>query len=198
MRSTPPARRSVRQYLVPADDPLFRGLPKQSLPQPTVGPTMEAWKARIPQDLEELNAPKRYTLPLEMSRDELVNMASDLAMPMAGSTARNASKAAKLVADEMGPSGVVKMAADRMAKLSDAQFRKLKNSMPSSFEHYANYDELRKARDFLFEESNRRSKVREELRMADKLDPNTLNDVPMSYSDYARAYGPKAAQKRRR
>lgn len=68
------------------DSPLFRGIQQRIIPQPKAGPTMDAWKARIPQDIEELNAPRKYKLPSQMSRDELVDMASDLAMPMAGVT----------------------------------------------------------------------------------------------------------------
>ena len=72
------------------DSPLFRGIHQRIIPQPKAGPTMDAWKARIPQDLEELNAPHKYKLPSQMNRDELVDMASDLAMPMAGTVGKTA------------------------------------------------------------------------------------------------------------
>lgn len=77
------------------DSPLFRGIQQRIIPQPKSGPTMDAWKARIPQDLEELNAPRKYKLPSQMSRDELVDMASDLAMPMAGTIEKSASGAVR-------------------------------------------------------------------------------------------------------
>lgn len=61
---------------------------KKQPPRP--GPTMEAWRARIPQDLEELNPKPRRPLPSEMTRDELTDYASNLVMPMAGTLGKAA------------------------------------------------------------------------------------------------------------
>jgi hypothetical protein len=75
---------------------LLSGLPAAPDGTGRVGPTMAAQRARIPQDLEELNAPRR---PRMMTQDELVDMAMDVSSPMgvAGSIRSVAGKAAERI-----------------------------------------------------------------------------------------------------
>lgn len=74
---------------------LLSGIPATPDGAGRPGPTMAAWKARIPQDLEELNVPSR---PRQMTMDELVDMAADVSSPMgmvAGATRKVAAPLAK-------------------------------------------------------------------------------------------------------
>ena len=88
---------------------------------PRPGPTMEAWRARIPQDLEELNAPRRRKLPSEMTQDELIDMASDLAMPMAGTTRKVGAKVLAKAAENA--------ALPRLSALHNTDAAKLEKSL---------------------------------------------------------------------
>jgi len=78
---------------------LLSGLPAASDGTGRVGPTMAAWKARIPQDLEELNPPRR-----PMTQDELVDMAMDVSSPMgmvAGATRKVAAPVARSLVERI-------------------------------------------------------------------------------------------------
>ena len=80
---------------------LLSGIPATPDGAGRPGPTMAAWKARIPQDLEELNAPSR---PREMTIDELVDMAADVSSPVgmvAGATRKAAAPLAKSLAERI-------------------------------------------------------------------------------------------------
>jgi hypothetical protein len=80
---------------------LLSGLPAASDGTGRVGPTMAAQRARIPQDLEELNAPRR---PRMMTQDELVDMAMDVSSPMgmvAGATRKAAAPVARSIAERI-------------------------------------------------------------------------------------------------
>jgi hypothetical protein len=107
-------------------------------------------------------------------------------------------KIAKLLKQERGVAGVLGMEANRMAELSPSQFNALRNSLPGMFDEAAGDAQVLAARDRLFEESKRRSQLRDQQRAADALDPNSLHDERMSYADYARGYGPAAARRRSR
>lgn len=84
MAKTPP-RKTLKDY--------FTG---KSGEEPRVGPTVEAWKQLIPQDLEEIN-PRRP----DMTQAELEDMALNTATPMGmvGSIRNVAAKAAKPAAE---------------------------------------------------------------------------------------------------
>lgn len=80
---------------------LLSGIPATPDGAGRPGPTMAAWKARIPQDLEELNAPSR---PRQMTIDELVDMAADVSSPVgmvAGATRKAAAPLAKSLAERI-------------------------------------------------------------------------------------------------
>lgn len=80
---------------------LLSGIPATPDGAGRPGPTMAAWKARIPQDLEELNAPSR---PRQMTEDELLDMVADASSPMgmvAGATRKAAAPLAKSLAERI-------------------------------------------------------------------------------------------------
>ena len=80
---------------------LLSGIPATPDGAGRPGPTMAAWKARIPQDIEELNAPSR---PRQMTADELVDMAADVSTPMgmvAGATRKAAAPLAKSLVERI-------------------------------------------------------------------------------------------------
>jgi hypothetical protein len=80
---------------------LLSGLPAAPDGTGRVGPTMAAQRARIPQDLEELNAPRR---PRMMTQDELVDMAMDVSSPMgmvAGATRKVAAPVARSLVERI-------------------------------------------------------------------------------------------------
>lgn len=63
---------------------------------PRPGPTMEAWRARIPQDIEQPEHVQQRRPWYEMpSRDELVDMAANMVTPLAGTIENVGAKAAK-------------------------------------------------------------------------------------------------------
>lgn len=76
------------------DSPLFRGIQQRLIPQPKAGPTMDAWKARIPQDIDGVWPDSELRA---MSEQQLADMAMDSATPMGvvGRTANVAGKTAK-------------------------------------------------------------------------------------------------------
>lgn len=90
---------------------LLSGIPATPDGAGRPGPTMAALKARIPQDLEELNAPSR---PRQMTMDEMIDMAADVSSPVgmvAGATRKviptlyhgtNAEPFSKFLREKMG------------------------------------------------------------------------------------------------
>jgi hypothetical protein len=105
-------------------------------------------------------------------------------------------KVAKLLKEELGAAGVLKMAADRMAGLSRSQFYKLRSSLPGNFHPNRYDDEVKAAYQRVFEETQRRWDRDAQTRAADALDPTVFRERPMPGADASRAYGPGQGRRR--
>lgn len=89
---------------------------------PRPGPTMEAWRARIPQDIEQPEHVQQRRPWYEMpSRDELVDMAANMVTPLAGTTKRVGAAVLKKAAE--------KSALPRLSALHNTSADKLRKSL---------------------------------------------------------------------
>lgn len=167
--------------------PLGRWGSVEGTPQSGVGPTIA--NAPKPPDIQDATFPRAYALP---DAAYLEQTALNSVVPMAGSLR----KVAPLAAEELGIGGVLKMEADRMAKLSQSQFNKLRNSLPGAFSGQNWGDEFKAADDRLREELQRRAALREQQRMADRLDPTKFVEGRESAADFRRSNGPWAKRGR--